>query len=234
MNIDLNKTNVVSNEYINSVSSSGFTSLINQPTRIYHYLNSNSVSCTTIDHIITNCGSNFRKTGILVSDIADHLPIFAYLNLSKLILKQNNKEVPRRFIRVRKKDDFLKSLGDKLKRIENVSDPNVMFNKILNSTRDAIMEIFPAKIPSKTQKLSIENPWFDKPLSDLQRTRDKLKSKWIKLGKQINSIDHLEYKKIRNKFTNLNAETQTGINPHYAELIVRNLTKFIINKQRAA
>ena len=37
LNIDLNKTNPVSNEYVNILSSLGFSLLINQPTRIFHY-----------------------------------------------------------------------------------------------------------------------------------------------------------------------------------------------------
>ena len=36
INIDLNKTNPASKEYYNTISSMGFSLLINQPTRIFH------------------------------------------------------------------------------------------------------------------------------------------------------------------------------------------------------
>ena len=79
INIDLNKTNVVTTDYINTLSSLGFSLLINQPTRIFHNEGSNSVSCSTIDHLITNSSLDFTKTGILVADVSDHLPIFGLM-----------------------------------------------------------------------------------------------------------------------------------------------------------
>ena len=60
----------------------GFSALINQPTRFYMVEGSNHVGCSTLDHIITNTGSNCSNTGILVSDVSDHLPIFASLKLT--------------------------------------------------------------------------------------------------------------------------------------------------------
>ena len=44
INVDLNKSNVASNEYINTLNSAGFSTLINQPTRIFHYEGSNYVA----------------------------------------------------------------------------------------------------------------------------------------------------------------------------------------------
>jgi len=143
----------------------------------------------------------------LVTDIADHLPIFGHLTLAKPLKKQPNK-VPRRFFREKKKDDFLKSLSSKLEKLENTPDPNVLFNKILKATSDAIVEIFPSQIPTKKQELSIVNPWFNKELSNIQRTRDNLKCKWIKHGKLINSLEHLAYKKVRNKFTSMKRKAE--------------------------
>ena len=114
INIDLNKSNIVSTEYVNTISSAGFTTMVNQPTRIYHYENTNSVSCSTIDHMITNSSSNFSKVGILISDIADHLPVFGCMTLAKPCIKKNQKLFKRHFTE-NKKDAFLKCLEDKLK-----------------------------------------------------------------------------------------------------------------------
>ena len=82
INIDLNKTNVISNEYLNTLTSCGFSVHINQPTRIFHYEASNTVSCSTIDHLITNSDSDISKSGILIADVSDHLPIFSLMSLS--------------------------------------------------------------------------------------------------------------------------------------------------------
>ena len=83
INIDLNKSNVISNEYMNTLNSMGFTTTVNQPTRIFHYNDSNTLSCSTLDHLITNSTESFTKTGILLADISDHLPIFGLMTLSK-------------------------------------------------------------------------------------------------------------------------------------------------------
>ena len=76
----MNKSNTISLEYIDILREAGFNALINQPTRIVKDENFNYVSCSTIDHIITNSSQNFTKTGILVSDVSDRLPIFGLLN----------------------------------------------------------------------------------------------------------------------------------------------------------
>ena len=83
INIDLNKTNPASKEYFNTLSSMGFSLLINQPTRIFHCEGSDNVSCSTIDHIITNSSSAFSKVGILIAEVSDHLPVFGIMSLSK-------------------------------------------------------------------------------------------------------------------------------------------------------
>ena len=66
---------------MNTISSLGFSVLINQPTPIFTYAGCNTVSCSTIDHLITISCSSFIKTGILIADVSDHLPIFATMSL---------------------------------------------------------------------------------------------------------------------------------------------------------
>ena len=91
INIDLNKTNPVTTEYINTLNSLGFSLLINQPTQIFHNVGSNTISCSTIDHLITNSSPDLTKTGILIADVSDHLPIFGlkcpFLNTAKIHLR---------------------------------------------------------------------------------------------------------------------------------------------------
>ena len=106
LNIDLSKTNPVSNEYVNTLSSLGFSLLINQPTRIFHYEGSDNVSCSTIDHIITNSSSAFAKSGILIAEVSDHLPIFGIMSLSKPCTNPF-KNVYRRYFLPSKKDEFI-------------------------------------------------------------------------------------------------------------------------------
>ena len=81
-NINLNINNCISREYIKALNSLGFSALINQPTRYFTVEDSDRIGCSTLDHIITNSGSNISNAGIIISDVSDHLPIFTSMKIS--------------------------------------------------------------------------------------------------------------------------------------------------------
>ena len=72
-NIDLCKTN--SSDFVNNIVTCGFSPTINKPTRV------TSSSASLIDNIITNVSNidskvHIEVSGILVTDVSDHFPIF--------------------------------------------------------------------------------------------------------------------------------------------------------------
>ena len=71
---------------MNTLSTLGFCLLINQPTRIFHNEGSNTVTCSTIDHLIAISSSDFTKSGVSIADVSHHLPIFGLMS-SKSIVK---------------------------------------------------------------------------------------------------------------------------------------------------
>ena len=77
-NIDLLKLdlNYNSNSFINIMFSSSFYSTISKPTRI------TKSTATLIDNIFSNTLEEKFKTGLLLTDLSDHLPVFQ-LNLSE-------------------------------------------------------------------------------------------------------------------------------------------------------
>ena len=199
INIDLNKTNPVSNEYINTLSSYGFSVLINQPTRIFHCEGLNTVSCSTIDHLITNSGPDFSKVGILIADVSDHLPIFGIMSLSKPC-KNPFQNTYRRFYHDSKKDKYLKRLKENLKETDlDKLDPNSQMDRILLCIKDAINTTFPLRKVSRKEAKKLQNPWMTKEILKEQNTRDKLKKKWIISGHTTDSPEHIAYKTVRNK-----------------------------------
>ena len=201
INIDLNKTNPASKEYFNTLSSMGFSLLINQPTRIFHYEDSNNVSCSTIDHIITNSSSAFSKVGILIAEVSDHLPIFGIMSLSKR--KNPFKNTYRRSFHESKKDDFVSRLKNNLDFCNLNVGPNLLTDKILLSIKDAIEQSFPMRKVSNKHAKKIENPWMTNEILKEQKIRDKLKKEWIQSGKIPNSPLHINYKRTRNKVLNM-------------------------------
>ena len=194
INIDLNKSNVVSHEYVNIINSAGFTTLINQPTQIFHYESLSYVSCSTLDHIITNCSSHFSKVGILVADVSDHLPVFGSMSLSKPRINKV-KDLYRRNFHESKKDMFVQCLTEKLKNVNFDIDPNPMTEKIIFIMQEAISATFPLKKVSNKQAKKILNPWMSKEILKVQKERDLLKKKWIGLGHVENSPEHIKFKK---------------------------------------
>ena len=164
INIDLNKTNPVSSEYVSTLSSLGFSLLINQPTRIFHNEGSNIVSCSTIDHLITNSGSDFTKTGILIADVSDHLPIFGLMSLSKPC-KNPYQNTYRRFFHESKKDLYLKQLKENLNETDlDKLDPNSLMDRVLLCIKDAIHSTFPLRKVSRKEAKKIQNPWMTKDI----------------------------------------------------------------------
>jgi len=63
-------------DYVNSVLSLGYISLLNKPTRF-----SSTHQPALLDHIYTNIIEYSTTTGIALYDISDHLPTFAKFNL---------------------------------------------------------------------------------------------------------------------------------------------------------
>ena len=198
INIDLNRTNIESRDYINTLHAAGFSAHINQPTRIYHYENTNSVSCSTLDHIITNSGTNLLKTGILIAEVSDHLPVFGIMSLSKPC-KNVLKNRYRRFFVESKKEKFLECLKNKLENTNLNTDPNQTLDNIISSFTNTIETIFPLQEVSNNKAKSILNPWMTKAIMNERKKRDKSLEIWINSGRVVNSPEHISYKNLRNK-----------------------------------
>ena len=85
-NIDLNARNTKVEQFRNVNTASNFTPIINKVTR------SQKSSNTIIDNIFTNNSYSINKSGIIISDISDHYPIFITSNCEqKLKTKENPK-----------------------------------------------------------------------------------------------------------------------------------------------
>ena len=76
INIDLMKhdTHAGTDNFINNLFSFGMIPLIKKPSRITSY------SSTLIDNIFTNQMNQKIESGLLISDVTDHLPIFCIVS----------------------------------------------------------------------------------------------------------------------------------------------------------
>ena len=94
-------------EFIDALLSFAFFPLISNPTRLTSY------SATLFDNIFTNNLSQNVLNGVVLNDLSDHLPVFAYFSGLTLTRDGENKAFMRKFT-----DENLRKFN------ENVSNTN--------------------------------------------------------------------------------------------------------------
>ena len=94
------------NSYLDNIFSHCFLPLINRPTRITAH------SASLIDNILTNNLPVNTKSGILFTDISDHLPVFMLLPESdEETTNQNKPNLVRRLINAKTGEKFKNQLS---------------------------------------------------------------------------------------------------------------------------
>jgi len=89
MNINLlnHANHIETGLYLDTLLENSFLPLINLTTRIAVF------SATLLDHIVTNIADDTYDSGIILSDISEHFPVFIFVtlktNLRKLILQKH-------------------------------------------------------------------------------------------------------------------------------------------------
>ncbi len=108
-NIDLMKyeTHNGTKRFLDCMYGLGLHPLIDRPSRITTH------SCTLIDNIFTNQINYSIRSGLLINDITDHLPIFALCNYEI----ENKKDDPLKYVRNLKNENvslLIESLSQEL------------------------------------------------------------------------------------------------------------------------
>ena len=101
MNIDLLKSysHQDSSAYLDNFLQFGLLQLITLPTRI------GNRSATIIDHILTNILDDNFDTGIIISDISDHFPVFYVIKEKEMEISLSQKS--EKWMNFLKQDFFL-------------------------------------------------------------------------------------------------------------------------------
>ena len=155
-NIDLIKSNqhIATDNFLSSMNSAGLHPLISLPTRV------TSTSATLIDNIFTNNFCSDVTSGLIVSSISDHFPIFAFLGEAAAIPKDDRQFSLRRVVNRENKERFKKwvynwgrgfALGG-----ESVAEDAARFR---NEFRDGYNECFPQK-RVRLRGIDIRKPWL--------------------------------------------------------------------------
>ena len=195
-NIDLSKqnTNNKVTNYLNELHSAGCYSLINKPTRI------TDTSATTLDHIYSNSLHKISVSGVLISDISDHLPTFCVMtsniqrNLTpKLMIRDMTKFNIEAF-----SEEISYSLESSFRNRENY--PNVVILKIQNVITEITNKYAPLRKLSRKEVKSKTKSWLTKGLLKSISTKNKLYEQCFKRQKSHLFLEYITY---LNKLTKL-------------------------------
>ena len=173
-----------------------FVPLIDRPTRITAH------SATLIDNIFTNHFSPSVLKGIVISDISDHLPVFAYVSDDSFV--HVHKRIGNRPVRNFSTAN-LNNFKTRLSQVDwtellHDKDPNDSYNKFLSEYSRLYNLCFPLK-PHKVKNCKRPySPWITKSLLASVRKKNKL---YRQLLRSPNPTRELQYKSYRNKLTHL-------------------------------
>ena len=169
----------------------GYLPIISKPTRITDH------SATLIDHIYTNVPQKVVKSGICLTGITDHLPIFCTVN-NKLPTYDDRKYF-RDFSRF-KDELFINDLNNLNFNNLVSSDVNQSMNNILKALTKITDKYVPLKKISNSQKRLLKKPWISKCLLVSIKKRHKLFKSHL-LSKDPDKIK--QYKIYNNKLKKL-------------------------------
>ncbi|XP_065650433.1 MATH and LRR domain-containing protein PFE0570w-like [Hydra vulgaris] len=174
----------------NIIFQNGFIPTINKPTRI------TKNSATLIDQIIINNFKNIKvKTGIFVTDISDHFPVFiiSQKSINKISEK---KEIKKRIINNTSTMTFMNLLSttnwETILKTKNAQEAYNIFHCIF---QDHYNEAFP--IISKLIKTkSHQNPWITAGIIKSSQKKKRLYEKFIKKRTYKNETKYENYKRL--------------------------------------
>ena len=195
-NLDLLHYNhhVLTQEFVDNLFSHMFFPLITKPTRL------TSHSATLLDNIFTNNPTRKILNGILLNDISDHLPVFAYIYDGPLLYNRFKKTIKRNFSEsnLSKFQSFLAQTNWS----NNLSkqDPNEAYNTFFAEYTKFYELCFPIITIKGNQRKKINNPWITKGLLKSIRKKNRLYKMFLK---KPDSIRELHYKKYKNKLNHI-------------------------------
>jgi endonuclease/exonuclease/phosphatase family metal-dependent hydrolase len=163
-------------DYFNLMINNGLTAHMSLPTRLSKY------AATLIDHIFTKSSSSHisSQSGIILSQISDHLPIFICLEQ-----KVSKTQIPK-YIQIQKcNDNTIESFCSEINHTNfvsildtnPVSDPSENYNKF----HDCISEVMNKHMPLKTVRFKRYEhkiaPWVTSGILRSIKFKDKLYKK---------------------------------------------------------
>lgn len=197
-NIDLLKhgSNNKISEFVNLIYSNNFFPCIDRPTRV------TEKSATLIDNILTNDMSAKINSGVLVTDITDHFPIFTTSSTNSNFSNDMNSDIPK-FERRQMKPNNIKGFKNGLSltnwnEVYNESNPERAYNVFDTKINRILNTHCPIKTSKVSKRQTPKKPWVTPGLIKSIFTKDKLYKQYITKPSPENKLKYTKFRNILN------------------------------------
>ena len=147
---------------------------------IYRLSRITNHSFTIIDNIFTNAANYETSSGLLISDISDHLPVFAICKYPNLNRKTDKQFVKKRIINEISINSLVNDLlEENWEVVLNSADVNLAYKSFLSQ----FLKLFNKCCPIKQVRISNtrrDKPWFTNSLKNACRKKNTLYKKIIR------------------------------------------------------
>lgn len=186
--------NKSTDEFVNTMYSMSLFPKITRPTRI------TTNSATLIDNIYSNEMENKLKSGILINDITDHLPVFISYDYN---YRKKDREKYKKFKRIRTNETINKFKAELLEYnwevLYSENDVNKAYELFLNVFQDSYNKCCP--IYEYIEKKRYSNcPWLTKGLQNACKKKNYLYKEYVRTRTKEAET---KYKKYKNKLTHI-------------------------------
>ena len=175
-------------QFLDGMYSNMFFPLITRPSRI------TSHTATLIDNIFVNNFFERSRSGLIFTDISDHLPVFSIHSDTVLVNRCRQNPV---FIRDKNPDNIPSFIG-KLESVDwsslkDFDEPNTSYNRFLELYSGIYNGCFPLKRVTRKQR-RFKKPWLTKALLKSIKRKNDLYKKYLRVPSMVNASLYKTYK----------------------------------------
>lgn len=182
------------NTFINLLYSNNFYPCIDRPTRIKPN-KSNGLSVSLIDNIFTNDVTKTIKSGVIVTDLSDHFPVFTITNSNRRYPISSPSVIKNRQFKPANIQGFKNNISIvNWDFVRAETDPETAYTKF----NDKLTDLLNIHCPIKETKISKHNtpkkPWVTRGIIQSIKTKDKLYKAYLSKPSIENKLKYTKYR----------------------------------------
>ena len=196
--------------FLDYMYSFGLYPLITKPSRI------TDITATLIDNIFTNELQFQVNSGLLITDISDHLPVFAICG-NQFVCRCATPSQYRRIINTSTTDKLIAELNQRTwPNVIGTLDVNLSYNNFVCEFQDLMNKHCPVKRVNNTENRYANNPWLTNGLKNACKKKNRLYKMFLSCR---TLAAETRYKTYKNKLTSI---LRLSKKTYYSKLLVEH------------